>query len=416
MKSFLLLAAIICTALFSVHSQTVFNEIFNEGNGAADGSGTTVGADALGTTWTATCPYCGPSGDWLEIDQAGNSELEAADTNGPAFWETADFDISACTDGITISVDMRETGTAEALSCGGACNLADGIKFEVSYDSGTSWIPYSDAINGFVSTCVVMSECGTSDCQGCGACGANPACELTNYPVPWGVGTDVTGPFIGTGEIGSTNINFADCASVGISNTMRFRLTFMCWSSAEKWFADNVLAVCSNCALPVEMGLFTAERTTDAVKLNWRTLSESNNKKFRIERSEDGMVFIEIGDTRGQINSTQTMDYEFIDEKPLNTTEAYYRLVQVDLNGKSKYSDIKTVYYNPTNIYFNGTDISINFTASPNKLYTLNIYNLSGQLLHSEKLSTSKDISWNNAGFYIIEIPELNLREKLVIH
>ena len=415
MRKIALITSIVIACTTVSHSQTVFNEIFNEGNGAADGSGTTAGADALGTAWVATCPYCGPTGDWLEIDMAGDSELEAFDTNGPAFWETNDFDISACTEGITISVDIRETGTQEPVTCGGLCNVGDGIKFEVSYDGGTSWIAYSDAINGFTGTCVVMSECGTSDCNGCGACGTNPACETGNYPIPWGAGVDLTGPFIGTDDIGATAITFSDCASVGISNTMRFRLTFLCWSSSEGWFADNVLAVCSNCALPVELGHFTAQRIKDNAQLDWRTLGTLSNKKFEVERSDDGVIFYNVGITNGVINHNGTIDYHFIDEFPLDKKQTYYRVVQEDLNGKKKYSEIQTVYYQPTEIFYNGSEISVNFASAPNKSYTVNIYDLSGKLVHTEQMNESSNIQWDEKGFYIVDIPELEIRQKLVI-
>jgi hypothetical protein len=388
-------------------SQIVFNEIFNDGNAA------TTGTDALGTNWTATCPHCGATDDWLEIDMAGDSELEARDTNGPAYWETDDFSIAACTEGVTLSVDIRETGTQEPVSCNDVCNDGDGIKFEVSYDGGASWVAYSDAINGFTGTCNLFGECGTNDCQGCGACGSNPGCEAGNYPFPMAAGEFVTGPLIGTDDF--TASTFTDCASVGVSPTIRLRLTFFCWSGSEYLFADNVRAECSNCALPVEIGRFEGKRLEDKAVINWRTLSESNNKRFDIQRSEDGIIYYTIGTTKGKMNSNATVDYEFIDENPINQKVSYYRLVQEDLNGNRKQSEVIAVKYEPTEIFYNGSEISVNFSAPGNKAYTTNIYDLSGKLIHTEQLSESSNISWSEKGFFILEIPELEIRQKLVI-
>ena len=405
MKKFVFIGILLFSICPIAEAQIVFNEIFNEGNGAADGLGTTAGSDALGTAWTTSCPYCGASNDWIEIDMAGNSELEVRDPNGPAFWETDDFDISACTEGITISVDIRETGDQEPVTCGGICNTGDGIKLEVSYDSGTSWVAYSDAVNGFTGTCIVMQGCGTTDCTG--------GCNVTNYPVPWGAGTSISGPFIGTDDF--TSSTFSDCASVGISSTLRFRVTFIAWAGAEYLFLDNVIATCSSCALPVELINFRADRTETTTNIKWSTLSESENKKFSIERSSDGLIFEKIGSVKGKVNSHSNVDYEFIDKEPLNKSTAYYRIRQTDLNGKHKFSDVLSVNYREANVYHDGINLHINFDQKSSKDYHLNIYDLSGKVVHTSVVNDGQEMNWSKDGFFILEIPEINYKEKIVI-
>jgi hypothetical protein len=115
------------------------------------------------------------------------------------------------------------------------------------------------------------------------------------------------------------------------------------------------------------------------------------------------------------MNSNATVDYEFIDENPINQKVSYYRLVQEDLNGNRKQSEVIAVKYEPTEIFYNGSEISVNFSAPGNKAYTTNIYDLSGKLIHTEQLSESSNISWSEKGFFILEIPELEIRQKLVI-
>src|SRR5690606_24096368 len=127
--------------------------------------------------------------DYIRV-QGG--ELVSQDTNGPAFWETDDFDISACTEGITISCDIRSPDDLETATTG--CLSADAIKFEVSYDGGTSWIAYSDAIYGYTGTGVLMSNCG-------GGCGTTCA---GNYPIEW-CGATFSGPLIGATQ--TTGVN-----------------------------------------------------------------------------------------------------------------------------------------------------------------------------------------------------------------
>ena len=377
----------------------MFNEIFNDGNAA------TTGTDALGTNWSTSCPHCGATNDWIEIDMAGDSELEVRDSNGPAYWETDDFDISACAEGVTLSVDIRETGDQEAVSCGGNCNTGDGIKLEVSYDSGTSWSAYSDALNGFTGTCAVMTGCGTTDCTG--------GCNLTNYPVPWGAAESMFGPFIGTDDF--TSSTFSDCISVGVSNDVRLRVTFVTWAGTEYLFLDNVVATCSSCALPVNLFNFRAERTETTANLNWSTLAFSENKKFRIERSADGIIFEKIGSVKGQQSTGTQMNFEFIDEQPLNKSIAYYRINQTDLNGKSKFSETISVNYRAANIFHDGKDLIVSFDQNKMKDYHLYIYNLSGHKIYSDVVQDNDQINWSKKGFYIIEIPEINFRKKIII-
>tara|TARA_B110000037_G_scaffold21537_1_gene23844 strand:- start:39706 stop:39846 length:141 start_codon:yes stop_codon:yes gene_type:complete len=45
----------------------------------------------------------------------------------------------------------------------------------------------------------------------------------------------------------------------------------------------------------------------------------------------------------------------------------------------------------------------------------LNIYNLNGQLLYKETVEGSGSIPWDKPGFYIIEIPQLGLHQKLIV-
>ena len=86
----------------------------------------------------------------------------------------------------------------------------------------------------------------------------------------------------------------------------------------------------------------------------------------------------------------------------------------MDLNGKMKYSDVKTVHYQPTEIFYNGSGISINFPEAPNQTYTVNIYDLSGALIYTQQMLERTNIPWDKKGFFIVEIPELEQRQKLV--
>lgn len=394
MKNFLLIG--LMSVALCGKAQVIFFESFSYANT------TTSGTDDIGgVAWTSTCPYCDPlvTTDYFHVV---SNRLQNRDTNGPAYWETGEIDITACTQGITISVTINESGTLEGLgaTCAGGCANTDIVKLEVSYDGGASWNAYSDAVNGTVSTAAIACDCGT--------CGS----PTTTYPVPW-CGDTLFGPTIATDDF--TSNTFSDCMSVGLSSTARLRITTMTWAGSEYMTVDNVQLECSSCALPVQLSEFTAERTDQSAILNWSTLSETDNKKFIIERSSDGVVFEKIGSVKGEGNSSIKREYSYSDTRPLNKPYAYYRIKQMDLNGEFKYSEVKVVEYTPFSIVYNGKGIELNFSANPNKNYTFNLFDASGKRLLHGPARNLDVINWTKAGFYMIEIPELEIREKLVI-
>ncbi|MEM9887574.1 MAG: lamin tail domain-containing protein [Bacteroidota bacterium] len=94
--------------------------------------------------------------------------------------------------------------------------------------------------------------------------------------------------------------------------------------------------------LPVELSSFTGKRTTQSIQLNWTTASESNNSHFEIERSHNSKTFQAIGKVMGAGNSLAQSAYTFADQQPLKGMN-YYRLRQVDFDGKYEYSEVVVV-------------------------------------------------------------------------
>jgi hypothetical protein len=95
--------------------------------------------------------------------------------------------------------------------------------------------------------------------------------------------------------------------------------------------------------LPIELGYFRGRLITEgSVLLEWATYAEINNEFFTIERSLDGKDYNIIKELDGAGNSTETITYEYYDDKPLNGI-SYYRLKQTDYDGKFEYSDPITI-------------------------------------------------------------------------
>ncbi len=103
--------------------------------------------------------------------------------------------------------------------------------------------------------------------------------------------------------------------------------------------------------LPIILSNFTAVKTNATVDLQWITQTEINNKGFDIERSGD-MNFKTIGYVKSKAdvgNSSKSLAYNFNDEKPLYGNN-FYRLKQVDVNGKFSYSNIVSIKNNSNNL------------------------------------------------------------------
>jgi hypothetical protein len=113
---------------------------------------------------------------------------------------------------------------------------------------------------------------------------------------------------------------------------------------------DN-LAITGNCfpALPIEMTYFKVEDQNDRMLLEWETATEINNAGFEIHRSNDGMSFAKIGWIDGQGNSSERNTYQFEDTDIQANTNYYYRLMQLDLDGTSTYSPVRTAILKDAN-------------------------------------------------------------------
>jgi len=94
-------------------------------------------------------------------------------------------------------------------------------------------------------------------------------------------------------------------------------------------------------SLPVTLVYFTGKNEAQGSILNWKTTSETNNSGFDIEKSVDAKNFEKIGFVDGNGDSKENKTYNFTDQNPFSTT--YYRLKQIDYDGKFEYSRIISV-------------------------------------------------------------------------
>jgi hypothetical protein len=96
--------------------------------------------------------------------------------------------------------------------------------------------------------------------------------------------------------------------------------------------------------LPIVFNDFSVTQKGCAAVLNWSTSMERNNDYFQVERSTDGRNFKAIGSQDAKGNSDVLQHYTYTDNAPLPGTN-FYRITQVDLDGKRSSTGIESVYF-----------------------------------------------------------------------
>lgn len=116
-------------------------------------------------------------------------------------------------------------------------------------------------------------------------------------------------------------------------------------ASQNQTFLDNlIIGAVTSSPLPIELLRFEAGLMANRVELFWETATEKNNDYFQIERSADAELWENIGQVNGAGNSLNRKQYHFIDAQPLIGT-SYYRLKQVDFDGSSSRSAMRSVQF-----------------------------------------------------------------------
>ncbi len=220
---------------------------------------------------------------------------------------------------------------------------------------------------------------GTSNCNGPGGGGGGGVLLFNAASLPGNLSVNHSGGAAGT--ISSTDQS--NC-SVGSTNGAGAGQNGSYLSSNT--LTKGVVDIGCLTILPVEIGYFNvAVENNKHARLDWMTYSEINNHLFEIERSADAKSWETIGKIMGSGNSSSQKYYQFFDRAPLNGIN-YYRLKQIDFDGRQSYSlirFIKLLGVDVANIYPNpATDIlNIDINTSEMTDLVIDIIDISGKLV-----------------------------------
>ena len=142
--------------------------------------------------------------------------------------------------------------------------------------------------------------------------------------------------------------------------------------------------------------------------LDWQTSQEINTARFELLRSFDGMRFNSIATVRSAGNSNSVRNYNYRDNTEGTGKYVYYRLKQIDLDGKSTLSNIirlalgentgMDIFPNPFSSQF-----TVSFSSPIAANATLMLRNGTGQMVYQRNLQTTK----GNNSFVLNQLPAL---------
>ncbi len=162
--------------------------------------------------------------------------------------------------------------------------------------------------------------------------------------------------------------------------------------------------------LPAQLSRFTANVDGNISSLNWETLQETNADKFIVERSLNGKEFLAIGEVNGYRNSTDIKIYTFKDKSPVKGAN-YYRLKQVDFDGKIRYSGTSEVNFTMDvvvlTIYPNPVADVIYISGLAKQKFNSKLYDSRGKVILRQAWSSQPTIKLPTLlqpGIYLLEL------------
>ncbi len=165
------------------------------------------------------------------------------------------------------------------------------------------------------------------------------------------------------------------------------------WTGVSSFspFALGALAG-SQSPLPVRFGDIKGAAKNNGIQVDWNTYTEISVDHFEIERSADGKQFSSIG--RSSANNTSSRsDYSFFDAMPSSGSN-FYRIKEVDIDGKLAYSTIIRVDLNinrsDINVFPNpvkGGYVSFQSPDLAKGNYNVKVLNSSGQQVYNQRFT-----------------------------
>ena len=165
----------------------------------------------------------------------------------------------------------------------------------------------------------------------------NPPSAGRDLTLAW-ISDDDNGKDLTTAQLWKSTDNGSNWFTVGVMQDVSSTHSITVNTNS---FSDWTISDGAN-PLPVELTSFASSVKNNSVILNWATATETSNYGFDVERSSDKVKWSKVAFINGNGNSNSEKHYSYVDKSSM-AGKQYYRLKQIDTDGKYEYSKIVEV-------------------------------------------------------------------------
>jgi lysophospholipase L1-like esterase len=162
--------------------------------------------------------------------------------------------------------------------------------------------------------------------------------------------------------------------------------------------------------LPLTWGSFNIKADRNRAILTWSTLQEINTALFTIEYGTDGQRFSALTNLSAKGNSSTVSEYSFIHQPRSVSGKHYYRIKQVDLDGRFTYSKVQAVAFeeerNSFFTIFNPVNSIFKFTIHRDNV-TIHLSDGNGRIQYIQRFNAGThqvNVTHLPAGVYWVSI------------
>lgn len=267
----------------------------------------------------------------FEVDNMGS--FATADYTFRYYYDLAPFNEY---NGEVLLLNCGNVEASGAFFCGSATN-AQQLNFTVSIDSRYDDLNTAGA--DFVSgTYEVYADANNNNLiDATDVKVKNATTFTTSTPAKSGY----TSSFVASQQ--SFDVDFPDFGTKRNNALVLVKVT----SLGTTAVTQNAMSLLANTCgpLPVSFASFNAAQRFGKAALSWATATESNNDGFEIERRIGNGQYQKIAfvDSKAPGGTGAAFTYSFEDPAQLTAGVTYYRLKQIDFDGRSSYSEVKAV-------------------------------------------------------------------------
>jgi len=303
-------------------------------------------------------------------------------------------------------------GTAN--DCSVNCALRSSITYTTLAQSTIYTFTFSPAVTGLSFNLYDIDGDNTNGDQAVVTASGSSAQNITMTSLDVG-GPTVTGSGTTAATVRGTQGNTTD-QRVGVSIVGGVTSLIITYSNNLSGSAGNRSFSIGNMnwsgTLPVKFLSFIGRKiATNSVLLKWKTENEVNLSKYEIERSTDGVNFINTGVVNA---GTSNNDYSYIDNVSTQGT-LFYRIKEIDLDNRFEYSSVIALRFDNDvkpgiTIFPNPASQSIFITTKNNsEIQLTKIFDSNGKtVLRKEGTENNIDISRLPSGLYRVIVIDKN--------